>query len=31
MFSLVHQALHTLGNGVKELTGVESSTKEDAH
>ena len=31
MFDLVHKAIHTLGNGAKELTGVESSTKEDAH
>lgn len=31
MFDLVHTALHTLGNGVKELTGIESDTKQDAH
>lgn len=31
MFDLVHKALHTLGNGAKELTGVESSSQQDAH
>lgn len=30
MFSLVHKAIHTLGNGAKELTRVESSGQKDS-
>ena len=31
MFDAIHTALHTLGNGAKELTGIESNSQKDAH